>query len=407
MVSDPRRKGVDALYNTHLSQEFHWETDKADGFADDNSTATLANFECLEALKKISFDFGKFSGLQCNVDKTTLMQIGSVNQLTEETIGLGFASAEEITILGMLINRDLTSLGTYFDGALQKIKLSIEYWDRFRLTLPGRISVCKTFLLSQIGYIGCIIRPTPVQENNLQKALNDFCLGTLRTAKKKLYTPVSEGGLGLIKIGDFIAALQCSWVKRITQHWGDNWRYDFKRKCYGNPLIADSFTFAERENPILFNIGTSFGKLRKAFTEKDDNYKKALVFKNPFFRRGRDDDRLLCENFFDTRDNFDMNCKIAKLKFEDFFVRNQPKSQNSLLVEFGIDLNLVTYMRLHEALQFAVDSRRNNEQLPTQSLEFFLKSFEKGSRAFRRVLRFKEDSKLKINKLNTVKGTWH
>jgi hypothetical protein len=68
----------------------------------------------------------------------------------------------------------------------------------------------------------------------------------MRTAAKKLYTPLSEGGLGLIKINDYITALQCSWVKRLTQHWGDNCRYDFKKKCYGNPLIADKFTFTVR-----------------------------------------------------------------------------------------------------------------------------------------------------------------
>jgi hypothetical protein len=60
-------------------------------------------------------------------------------------------------------------------------------------------------------------------------------------------------------------------------------------------------------------------------------------------------------------------------------------------------------MRLHEALQFAVDSRRNNDPLPTQSLDFFVKSFEKGSRPFRRILRYKEDRKLKIKTLNTAK----
>jgi hypothetical protein len=48
LVPDPRRRGVDAHYNTHLPQESHRETDKADGFADDNSMAMLANFESLE-----------------------------------------------------------------------------------------------------------------------------------------------------------------------------------------------------------------------------------------------------------------------------------------------------------------------------------------------------------------------
>jgi hypothetical protein len=294
-------------------------------------------------------------------------------------------------------------LSVYFDETLRKIRQGIEYWERFNLSLPGRISVCKTFLLSQIGYIGSIVSPTAEQEKNLQKALNDFCIGTMRTAAKKLYTPLSEGGLGLIKLSDFITSLQCSWVKRITQHWGDNWRYDFKRKCYGNPLIADRHTFDPRVNPILYNIGNSFGKFRSAFTEKDDNFRKALVFRNPFFRRRSADAGLLCENFFDIRNNVAMISIIVKLKFEDFFFRNRPKSMDNLNSEFGLDINLVTYMRLHEALQFAVDSRRNEEALPSQSLDFFLKSFEKGSKPFRRILRYKENSKLKICNLNTVK----
>jgi hypothetical protein len=216
----------------------------------------------------------------------------------------------------------------------------------------------------------------------LQKALNDFCVGKMRTAAKKLYTPLNEGGLGLIKLSEFITSLQCSWVKRITQHWGDNWRYDFKRKCYGNPLIADKSTFDPRVNPILYNIGSSFGKFRTAFTEKDDNFKKALVFRNQFFRRSREDAGLLRKNFFDIRNNVAMLSIIAKLKFEDFFIRNRPKSMDNLNVEYGLDINLVTYMRLHEALQFAVDSRRNDEALPSQSLDFFLKNLRRDPNPF-------------------------
>ncbi len=72
-------------------------------------------------------------------------------------------------------------------------------------------------------------------------------------------------------------------LKESHNTGGDTWRYDIKRKCYGNPLILDKFTFNVRENPILSNIGNSFGKFRAAFTEKDENYKKAVVFKNPFF----------------------------------------------------------------------------------------------------------------------------
>jgi hypothetical protein len=78
--------------------------------------------------------------------------------------------------------------------------------------------VCKTFMISQIGYLGCIITPNGAQTNRLQKLLDDFCIGLARIAKKKLYLPPNSGGLGLIKISDYITSLQCSWIKRTTQH---------------------------------------------------------------------------------------------------------------------------------------------------------------------------------------------
>ncbi len=233
--------------------------------------------------------------------------------------------------------------------------------------------------------------------------MDEFCIGSMRTAKKKLYMPLSEGGLGLIKIHDFITSLQCAWVKRVSQHWGDNWRYDIKLKCYGNPLIVDGRTFERDENPILFYIGTSFGIFRAAFTQKDDNYKKALIFRNPFFRRGRRDDGILCETFFGTRNNYEQNKILATLKFEDFFVRRRPKSLNELLADYGLNLTLVTYMRLYEALQFTVNSRRDDEIKQSQSLEFFIKSFEKGSKPFRRILNYRESIGYNISTLNTVK----
>ncbi len=158
----------------------------------------------------------------------------------------------------------------------------------------------------------------------------------------------------------YITAIQCSWVKRTTQHWGDNWRYDLKVKCFGNPLIADKGTFTFRENPILSNISTSFGKFKLDFTSKENNYKKALILNNPFFRRGRNDNGILCERFFGN--NYEELRKISKLKFEDFFVRRDvPKSLDELNREFSTTFALVTYMRLHEALEFAANKKANED----------------------------------------------
>ena len=62
--------------------------------------------------------------------------------------------------------------------------------------------------------------------------------------------------------------------------------------------------------------------------------------------------------------------KISKLKFEDFFVRRFPKSLDEINREFSINFTLVTYMRLHEALELAAN-KKVNEDGNIQSMEFF------------------------------------
>ncbi len=60
-------------------------------------------------------------------------------------------------------------------------------------------------------------------------------------------------------------------------------------------------------------------------------------------------------------------------------------------------------MRLYEALQFTVNSRRDDEIKQSQSLEFFIKSFVKGSKPFRRILSYRDSIGYNICTLNTVK----
>jgi hypothetical protein len=71
-------------------------------------------------------------------------------------------------------------------------------------------------------------------------------------------------------------------------------------------------------------------------------------------------------------------------KYEDFFVRNGTKTLHSVNLEYDLNLSLVTYMRLHEALAFYSRQYDNNEG-PSQSLQFFIKTFDKGSKPFRRI----------------------
>jgi hypothetical protein len=88
------------------------------------------------------------------------------------------------------------------------------------------------------------------------------------------------------------------------------------------------------------------------------------------FKRGRNDNGILDENFFGNYRTSEELQKIAKLGFDDFFVRGRPKTLHQLNLDTGIEFDLNCYMRLHEALQFYIDSRRNDEPAPEQSLAF-------------------------------------
>jgi hypothetical protein len=80
-----------------------------------------------------------------------------------------------------------------------------------------------------------------------------------------------------------------------------------------------------------------------------------------------------------------------------------PKSLEGINNEYDLNLSLVVYMRLQESLQFYTRNKQNIAQ-PSVSLEHFLKTFDKGSKSFRRVLQHGVVNKLKISSLNTVES---
>jgi hypothetical protein len=67
-----------------------------------------------------------------------------------------------------------------FDKILEKIQAQCSYWSRFKLSLPGRISIAKTFMVSQINYLGSVFSPSDTQRTDMQNLLNSFIKKTLK-----------------------------------------------------------------------------------------------------------------------------------------------------------------------------------------------------------------------------------
>ena len=115
---------------------------------------------------------------------------------------LGFVFSDELTILGFKVTNDFLTHTENFEQIISKIEKTAKFWGRLNLSLPGRINIYKTFMLSQVGYKGCILFPLEEQLSRMQIIMNKFVVGKLNISKYRLYIPPQQGGLGIISLDD-------------------------------------------------------------------------------------------------------------------------------------------------------------------------------------------------------------
>ena len=151
------------------------ETDKNEGLADDNSSLVLLDLASLRAMKTALQNFGTISGLVCNYDKSVIMPINDTTpEMLREITDLGFAISNNFKLLGLDINNNLDNVTEIYQSIIGKIGNLIRFWERFKLTLPGRITIMKTCLISQLNFIGCFL-PMPEEAiTNVQRLIDGF-----------------------------------------------------------------------------------------------------------------------------------------------------------------------------------------------------------------------------------------
>jgi len=187
---------------------------KAFALADDCSLLVELCPDNLQRIINVLREFQDISGLECNVEKTVLMVIGSVGEIPVEIANIGFEIKNEITLLGCV----LKNYGKCYENnatlVCEKIRKQALFWNRFCLSLPGRITVAKSFMYSQINYLGCFLPFNAHEIRAMENIIEGFVGGKLKIAKSRFYQARTEGGLELMDINEYIGAQVCSWVKR-------------------------------------------------------------------------------------------------------------------------------------------------------------------------------------------------
>jgi hypothetical protein len=137
---DPGRVQTGKVFENEANRE----TNKNESFADDANNFTTLSLDSLARLKEILSLFKKLSGLSCNVEKTCVMRIGNLEgEIPDEVKNLGFSFIDEMVLLGFTLSSIENMSLINFNPIIGKLQNSIRYWERFYLSLPGKITVYK------------------------------------------------------------------------------------------------------------------------------------------------------------------------------------------------------------------------------------------------------------------------
>jgi hypothetical protein len=198
------------------------QTSKNESFADDSSNLIAFSLGSLQALKSVLDEFRIISGLSRNLEKSFVMRIGNLEgNISHEIRELGFSFVDKINLLGFTLQNYGDMTATNYEKVNAKIDNLIRFWERFFLSLPGKITIYKSFLIPQINYVATVLSPNQNTLLAMEKKMEQFVTKGFSLARGKIYALATEGGMGLFPLRDFIAALQCGWLKRCHNNIND------------------------------------------------------------------------------------------------------------------------------------------------------------------------------------------
>ena len=102
---------------------------------------------------------------------------------------VAFKYAQKFTLLGVEIDNKLKKLDENFKKRAKKIKTKIILWRKYNLSTVGNLSISKTFLISQLGYLLSMLEcPVDLLES-MQESINKFITrsNTSWIAKTRIY----------------------------------------------------------------------------------------------------------------------------------------------------------------------------------------------------------------------------
>ena len=156
-------------------------------------------------------------GLQSRQDQRYL--VGVNNDITDILCpNLGMKWKDNPSIVGFDINSMLKKLVNNYERLFDKIKAIIKKWKPYNLSLRGRLTIAKMILISQMTYISTVLTPNAKRLEEIQQHINNYVMNISLHNKnwinsELLYTETTKGGMGMIRLEDFLHSIKVSWIR--------------------------------------------------------------------------------------------------------------------------------------------------------------------------------------------------
>ena len=170
--------------------------------------------------------FGKFSGLELNMEKIMAKWLGLKRNSVEKPLLISWPD-NPIKMLGICFSYDEQECNTLnYESKINKIRQIIYRWRERDLTLIGRIQIIKTFIISQFQHIISVIDIPELYIKQIETIIYNFVWNEKRD-KIKRSTLRKRKELGGLKAPDFrciIQAAKLKWLFMLLNPDGKPWK---------------------------------------------------------------------------------------------------------------------------------------------------------------------------------------
>lgn len=196
---------------------------KLSGFADD-LRLFLNNVTSAFNAINVLHSFRRCSGLKTNDDKTEAMWIGSARHRSDTPINVRWTKT--MKILGIFFtDDDKEMIKLNYEDKLPSLKCAMGLWKHRDISVMGKITIAKTFGISQFLYTSSVVSMPIHIQNKINSILFHFIWnGPDRIKRTVLCGDYASGGLKMINLKSRVQTQNIMWLKRLASTTDAGWK---------------------------------------------------------------------------------------------------------------------------------------------------------------------------------------